>query len=150
MITLDEAVARYGKIGDDGKWKREQEFCLSYKVPEKLNIQNSLTGKALTRIYCNSDMIDALGAAFGNAIIRGVAGQIKTFDGCYNIRPIRGDYARLSCHSYALAIDINAYYNRLGTDGNMSKELVQCFKDAGFGWGGDFSRHDPMHYTMGW
>jgi len=30
----------------------------------------------------------------------------------------------------------------------MSHELVQCFKDAGFDWGGDWTRPDGMHFQL--
>ena len=30
----------------------------------------------------------------------------------------------------------------------MDKNLVKCFTDAGFGWGGNYSRPDGMHFTL--
>jgi len=30
----------------------------------------------------------------------------------------------------------------------MSKELVSCFTDAGFDWGGTWERKDGMHFQL--
>jgi hypothetical protein len=30
----------------------------------------------------------------------------------------------------------------------MSPELVACFKDAGFDWGGEWSKPDGMHFQL--
>jgi hypothetical protein len=44
---------------------------------------------------------------------------------------------------------LNAADNKLGQLSTLSPEFVQCFKDAGFTWGGNFSRLDPMHFSLG-
>jgi hypothetical protein len=56
----------------------------------------------------------------------------------------------ISAHSYAIAIDINASTNEIGTDGDMSNELALCFTSSGLTWGKDFHRKDPMHFSLGW
>ncbi len=47
-----------------------------------------------------------------------------------------------------MAVDINASTNQLGADGDMSPELVACFEDEGFVWGGRWKRKDCMHYEF--
>jgi hypothetical protein len=54
----------------------------------------------------------------------------------------------MSLHSWGLAIDINAATNRFGGKPTMSAELVKCFTDAGFDWGGVWSNPDGMHFQL--
>ena len=109
-------------------------------------------------------MIVHLEAAMYNLIDRGLENEIKTWDGCYNVRPIRGREGLvnkflqagqtkkamiyMSIHSWANAIDINAKTNGLGTGGDLSIGLVKSFEDAGWEWGGRWKRKDPMHFQL--
>ena len=58
----------------------------------------------------------------------------------------------ISAHAWPLAVDINPERNaysktRLITD--MPEAFVQCFKEAGFGWGGNWrSAKDAMHFSL--
>lgn len=100
------------------------------------------------KIYCNKEMLIPLETAFLNIIDRGLTDEVKTWDGCFNIRKKRGNKS-MSLHSWAIAIDINRNWNQYGKKPQMSKELVQCFKDAGFDWGGDWTNPiDGMHFQL--
>lgn len=99
------------------------------------------------RIYCNKDIVPLLNQAFKNINNRGLANQIKTWDGCFNIRRKKGG-STPSLHSWGLAIDINAAWNGFGKQPTMSAELVKCFTDAGLDWGGTWSRPDGMHFQI--
>lgn len=99
------------------------------------------------KLYCNKRMVGPLTTAFTNIIARGLVVQLKTWDGCFNIRKKRGG-ATPSLHSWGLAIDINAAWNGFGKVPTMSKELVACFTDAGFDWGGTWSKPDGMHFQL--
>ena len=88
-----------------------------------------------------------LEAALTNIVTRGLVDQLRSWDGCFNIRPMRGG-TNYSLHSWGVAIDINAATNRMGTIGDMSGEMVACWTDAGWDWGGDWDRPDPMHYQL--
>lgn len=85
--------------------------------------------------------------AFKNVVNRGLAGQIKTFDGCFNPRMIRGGKT-WSMHSWGIAIDINAAWNRMGQKNfEMKEELAKCFEDVGLVWGGRWGNSpDAMHF----
>ena len=104
-------------------------------------------GSIPKRIYCNKDLIPLLEKAFKNVNDRGISAQIKTWDGCFNIRRKRGA-ASMSLHSWGLAIDINAAWNGFGKKPTMSPELVKCFTDAGLDWGGVWKRADGMHFQI--
>ena len=85
--------------------------------------------------------------AFQNVVNRGLSEQIKTYDGCFNPRMIRGGKT-WSTHSWGIAIDINAAWNRMGQKNfEMSEDLAKCFEDVGFIWGGRWaSSPDAMHF----
>ena len=150
-MTLTEAVQRYGPI-IDGKWADEIKHCRLYPVSPRIsrNWINSATGKPTERIYCNRDLHDPLTWALETLYERGILEQLKTFDGCFNLRDVRGVPGKPSAHSYAIALDLNAATNALGSDGTLTAEFVKCFTDQGFVWGGTFTRKDPMHFTLGW
>jgi hypothetical protein len=151
-VTLSEAEARYGAIVG-GVWADAGKWVVKYIVPPDVAavMINTTTKQPTTHIYVNKDICQALDKAFGNVIARGLLSQLKSFDGCFEIRSVRGFQGSPSCHCYALALDINAAENALGTPGSMSPELVACFTDAGFDWGGNFTtRQDPMHFSLGW
>lgn len=143
--TRQQLEDTYGvPIGNN--WGGESKYMVMYSVPSYITQWiNTATGKPLQRIYINKDMIEPLSAALQNVFQRGLLDQLKTFDGCFMVRPIRGVPNAWSIHSYGLAIDINAADNQLGQEPTMSPELVKCFKDANFSWGGDFTRKDGMH-----
>lgn len=99
------------------------------------------------RVYCNKDMVQPLWQALQNVIKRDLACHIFTWDGCFNIRKVRGG-SSWSLHSWGIAVDINAAWNRLGQEPQMPPELVKCFTDAGFEWGGTWTRKDGMHFQL--
>ncbi len=151
IMSLEMAQKRYGLI-KDGKWSEEANFCGTFSVPEVIacSFINSLTSLPARHIYCNKDMHQALDAAMENVINSNLEYQLKTFDGAFEIRDVRGEPGKPSCHSYGLAIDINAAENKLGEEPTISQELVKCFTDAGFTWGGGFHRKDGMHFSYAW
>jgi hypothetical protein len=145
----------YNKYGHPDKKKN----LVIWDVPAELEI-----GVIPKRIYCNKDLIAPLEQAFRNLIATGAVKELKTWDGCYNYRPIRGYEKKyeaamkagnlqlaiiyLSIHSWAMAIDVNAFENGLGKEPKLSKKFVKCFTDAGFEWGGNWSRKDGMHFQV--
>jgi hypothetical protein len=113
-----------------------------WDVPTNLEI-----GVIPKRLYCNRLMIAPLTQAFTKLIQRGLIGELKTWDGCFNVRKKRG-LASQSLHSWGIAIDVNAAWNGLGQKPTLSPEFVKCFTDAGFHWGGTWTRSDGMHFQL--
>jgi hypothetical protein len=136
MVTPAHAITKYGKAAADNK------HLTLWQVPQELRV-----GKIPSRIYCNKDLIAPLTRAFRNLIQRGLVNELKTWDGCFNIRQQRGATAP-SLHSWAIAIDVNAAENGLGKTPKLSPEFVACFTDAGFHWGGTWKRKDGMHFQL--
>lgn len=152
MITATDFFKRYSH-------PQVQNNIAMWDVPAELEI-----GVIPKRIYCNKDIIAPLTQAFRNLISRGYVRELKTWDGCYNFRPMRGYEQRyevamrageqslaisyLSIHSWGGAIDVNAFENGLNQVPKLSAGFVKCFTDAAFDWGGNFKRKDGMHFQL--
>jgi hypothetical protein len=152
ISTRAQALERYGQI-KDGKWANQSKWMKYVEIPEEIGENWLLLGKEDTptkRIYCNKDMAEQLLRALQNVKDRELLEELKTFDGCFAIRDVRGVPGSVSTHAYGLAIDINADENGLGKKPKLSAKFVRCFKDAGFTWGGDFRRKDGMHFSFAW
>ena len=92
-------------------------------------------------------MIGPLTQAFTNLINTGYVKELKTWDGCFNIRNKRGLNSQ-SLHSWGIAVDVNAAWNGLNKVPQLSAGFVKCFTDAGFDWGGTWTRKDGMHFQL--
>lgn len=132
----------FDKWGDPLTTHDEGTYMVMWDVPAELEI-----GVIPKRIYCNKAMIVPLTKAFTNLIQRGFVNELKTWDGCFNIRAKRG-LASKSLHSWGIAIDVNAFENGLGQKSKLSPGFVKCFTDAGFTWGGTWRSSDPMHFEL--
>jgi hypothetical protein len=135
MVTSAQALKKYGAP--------EKELGMTlWDVPGFLEI-----GVIPKRLYCNKDMVQPLSAAFQTLIVTGHVKELKTWDGCFNIRKKRG-LNSASLHSWGLAIDVNAAWNGLGKQPTLSAGFVKCFTDNGFDWGGTWKRKDGMHFQL--
>ncbi len=135
MVTPAQAFAKYGNPLNENN-------MVVWDVPATLEV-----GVIPKRLYCNKDMVAPLARAFTNLIQRKFAAELKTFDGCFNIRPQRGATSQ-SLHSWGIAVDVNAAWNSLGATPTLSTGFVKCFTDAGFDWGGNWQRLDGMHFQL--
>lgn len=142
-VTTKDCIEKYGLPNVE----MERSFMTLYRVPE--TIAKSIPTLP-NRIYCNYDLVAKLEQALQNTIDRGLQDELKTWDGCFNVRLKRGskDPEDWSLHSWGIAIDINAAWNGLGKEPQMSEALVKCFTDAGFHWGGNWTRKDGMHFQL--
>lgn len=103
----------------------------------------------------NVDFQAKLRTAFAALEKAGVHTEIKTYDGCYNDRTVRGS-ASTSLHAWAAAIDFNAACDGMVTNptpaqrqGTWTPLFIQVMKGAGIYYGGDFiHRADPMHWAL--
>lgn len=139
MVTSAQCLKKWG---DPTVTTNELKYMTVWDVPAHLEI-----GVIPKKLYCNKEMISPLMQAFSNIIDRGLINELKTWDGCFNVRKKRG-LNSLSLHSWGIAIDINAAWNGLGKTPTMSAKLVKCFTDCGFYWGGNFKRRDGMHFEL--
>lgn len=136
MVRSNDALKKYGQPS-------EKNPCMTlWDVPAELEI-----GVIPKRIYCNKDLVGPLSKAFKNLIDTGHVKELKTWDGCFNIRKMRG-LKSMSLHSWGIAVDVNAFENGLGANPKLSPGFVKCFTDAGFHWGGTWTRKDGMHFQL--
>jgi hypothetical protein len=135
MVTSSDCIKKYGQ-------PEAHKNMTVWDIPTELEI-----GVIPKRLYCNKDIISPLSIAFKNLIDRGFVGELKTFDGCFNIRKKRG-LNSMSLHSWGIAIDVNAFENQLNQTPKLSVGFVKCFTDAGFEWGGLWTRKDGMHFQL--
>lgn len=139
MVTSAQCLKKWG---DPTIVTNELKYMTVWDVPAHLEI-----GVIPKKLYCNKQIVAPLIQAFTNLIDRGVVNELKTWDGCFNVRRKRG-LTSMSLHSWGVAIDVNAAWNGLGKNPTLSKEFVQCFTDAGFDWGGTWTRKDGMHFQL--
>jgi len=78
MISSQDAFKRYGD-------PTKENNLVVWDVPTELEI-----GVIPKKIYCNKDLIFPLSVAFSKLIDTGFVKELKTWDGCFNIRPMRG------------------------------------------------------------
>lgn len=154
--TIEKAIERYGAIDFASKhWAQQHTWIVMYQVPPFSfpNLHVMDTPIRCEHIAINKDMYDPLDQALRAVIKAGLQNELRTFDGCLNIRPVRGTLHAPSTHSYGLGIDWNQATNQMGSvlHTDFTKEFVKCFTDQGFDWGGDFRhRKDPMHFSYAW
>ncbi len=75
------------------------------------------------------------------------AKHFDIFDGCYNLRAMRGG-GTLSMHSFACAIDWDAAHNPFRSKKfffTADTPLIAEFRKEGWTWGGEWSAPDAMH-----
>ena len=135
MVTSAQALKKYGD-------PTKESSMVLWDIPTELEI-----GVLPKRLYCNKDMILPLTKAFKNLISTGCVKELKTWDGCFNIRKKRA-LTSMSLHSWGIAVDVNAAWNGLNMIPKLSAEFVKCFTDAGFDWGGTWTRKDGMHFQL--
>lgn len=139
MVTSAQCSKKWG---DPALVENELKYMTVWDVPAHLEI-----GVIPKKLYCNKIMIAPLIQAFTNLIDRGFVKELKTFDGCFNVRRKRG-LTTMSLHSWGIAIDVNAAWNGLHKTPQLSAGFVKCFTDAGFDWGGTWTRKDGMHFQL--
>jgi len=136
MVTSAQALKKYGEPS------ASNPNLVLWDVPTELEV-----GVIPKRIYCNKDLVEPIKKALSALVSTGHVSELKTWDGCFNIRKKRG-LSSMSLHSWAIAIDVNAFENGLGQNPKLSAGFVKCFTDNGFDWGGTWQRKDGMHFQL--
>lgn len=152
MITSAECIKKYGDPRKDTlAW--EQKWMTVYDVPEHIEKLNSFIPR---KIYCHKDFAPVLAAWLEELASSELIQEIKTYDGCFNIRKMRG-LNTLSIHAFGLAIDFNASHNPLQVTyeqalkkglAPFSEKFIEVSRKY-FSCGWDFkTRPDGMHYQL--
>ncbi len=138
MIAQDEILAHYGQ--PDKTYF--DKYCIMWET------QKDFSWFPAKRIYINTDFKVKLWSAFAELEQTGLHHEIETFDGCYVERRVRGSN-KISLHSWAMAIDLNASKEKLGqVDSHFTPAFIAVMVKYVF-WGGGFKiRKDPMHFAL--
>jgi hypothetical protein len=136
MLTSAQCQKKYGTPS------ASNSCMVMWDVPSILEI-----GVIPKKIYCNKDLVIPLSKAFQNLIHTGHVKELKTWDGCFNVRKKRGG-STMSLHSWGVAVDMNAFSNCYGCKPTLSAGFVKCFTDVGFDWGGNWRKPDGMHFQL--
>ncbi len=167
---VKEAFGAGGKSGSDWYLKN----VIRVKLPFKLLYEDKKGLVPVSHVYFHHKVAGALlGAltdiwAYARIEVKKKVGYDKTaaaydkltyqwlkdkgllnYGGTFNYRKIRGSSA-VSLHGLAIAIDMAPGANGLGkTTTSLPEWYIDCFRDHGFFWGGDFKgRKDPMHFQF--
>lgn len=154
MATTAQLTARYG-VAYPRSAAFEQRWMVMYNLPAWLLpfFSKVYQGKAVTRIWMNKDAVAPFEAVMRELVDTGLIREIKTYDGCYNPRLMRG-LNTPSVHSWGLAFDFNAALNPLGKEpyqpGMFTRAFVNVWKKHGWTAGADFGRGraDSMHFEF--
>jgi hypothetical protein len=151
---LEEIVETFGDIYDyirpdgnlDPRWQADS--LASVELPFPLPLSWDLS-KSVRRMTCHKRMVEIFASVFGLVQMRGLQPEISSFGGCFAFREQRTG-AKLSTHSWGIAIDLNPETNIQGSPGNMDARLIEIFREAGFEWGGNWPGHrrDAMHFQF--
>lgn len=139
MITSTECLIKFGGPADDKqRLKFEREWMVLWTPPPGIPAMPR-------RVYCHKYLLPLLHQWHDNVVDARLQDEVKTWDGCYNVRASKGDPTKLSFHSWGLAFDIDAAWNRYGQPPSLTPEMVRCIESAGLDWGGRWRKPDGMH-----
>lgn len=143
MKTAKELEKKFGNPLKS-RTKFEKNWMELWDIPEEIN-------KAIpalpNKVYINYLLIAPLESTLRELIALGHHKEIKTWDGCYNVRLKRGG-TTLSTHSYGIAIDMNATWNPFRGKVTWSKGFLDVWRKNDWICGADWSTasKDGMHF----
>jgi hypothetical protein len=139
---LDQITSVFGSIDEPFF---ESTHIVSFTPPYQLFYNT----KPVKTARCHRLAVDNFVKALKSVDDAGLADTFQEFNGIYNRRPIRGQSAHPSAHSWGIAIDMGASTHPLGSMKTWPKDILDAFASSGFFWGGLFhSRKDPMHFQL--
>lgn len=144
---LDQILDTYGdpRVDADDLLLWEETNLRAVVVPDGLFL---FLGKPVKSIRVHNLAAPSFGKAIHTLWNGGMEGI--EYGGTYAHRLNRNSAAKLSCHAWGIAIDINPSRAPNGSDpARQDPRIVAAFRDAAFTWGGTFFPHtDPMHFQL--
>lgn len=112
-------------------------------IPELIGVKGAPSGT----IELHRDAAESLEAVFRDLKKRGLLKYVRSFNGSYVPRFVRGSATTLSSHSYGTSVDINADTNPQGNKPTPEQEkIARVFAEHGWFWGDWFPTRDPHHF----
>lgn len=161
LLTDDEVVATYGdptkfmSAGGKASIAWDSLILDLVQFPEAIPLSWKRPDGA--SIYVRHTHAHKLVAAELQQILHDIHGAglwpaLHDFGGCYEWRRNANNPAKLSRHSWAIAVDVNVANNPNRAQPNMDAGIVTAFAARGWLWGGDrrhFPTPDGMHFEKG-
>ena len=129
----------------------QSKHLINVYVPQLKNVKGANGGNILFHNGCKNQLLEL----FNRWEKEKMLPLIKTFDGAWVPRFIRGSSTVLSNHAYGSAFDLNAAWNPLGKQSKLKgqtgvvRELASVCYEYGFFWLGWLeTRPDPMHFEV--
>lgn len=142
MKTQAQLIKLYGNPATNQP-EFERNWMVIWDIPDDIN---AIIKPLPNRMYCHKALVVPLEKTFRALIAKGLHKEIRTYDGCFNVRKKRG-LSTLSVHAFGLAVDLNAAWNPLGGKVTWSKEFVDVWRAQGWTCGADWTtRKDGMHF----
>lgn len=143
MKTQKQLIDIFGNPYED-RITFERKWMERWQVPDELRKAIPVLPKF---IYINWILIAPLESTLRELIALDLHHEIKTWDGCFNIREKRGS-AGISTHAWGIAIDMNAATNPFRGKVTWSKSFLAVWRQNGWILGADWSSasKDGMHF----
>lgn len=143
MKTQAQLIAKFGDPYKD-RLGFERQWMVLWIVPHDIRAAIPCIP---AKIYLNRLISEPLDRTLRQLIQIGLHKEIKTWDGCFNIRTKRGS-SGISAHAWGLAVDLNAAQNPFRGKVTWSKEFLQAWRNVGWTCGADWSvaSKDGMHF----
>jgi hypothetical protein len=157
----NDVDAYYGKVrvGSDGlptvSWESSMLTMAQSPYPMRLSWDTDTT---IRKFRCHrtvrpslETILEEIWNHYDQDLVKLRESRMDLFGGCYNFRRMRGG-ARLSMHSWGIAIDLDPDKNPLGkpykpNSGMMPMHVVNIFERHGWTWGGRWgNRADCQHF----
>ncbi len=144
VLSLAQIKQTFGEFAHRPRGGREieldREFLRDNIVTTRVPVFGNVT--------CHRAIIDDLVAAIEEVVEAGLEEHLapSRYGGCHYPRRISLERARLSSHSWGIAVDINVDVDAPGLGPVPPDEFIEIFGRHGFRWGGDFTTPDNHHY----
>lgn len=142
LKTQAQLIAKFGNPATNTPLF-EKNWMVIWDIPDDIN--KSIPALP-NRVYVNKILVAHLENTFRELISANVHHEIKTWDGCFNVRKKRG-LSTLSTHAFGIAVDLNAAWNPLGGKISWTDKFLSVWRNTGWVCGADWSgRKDGMHF----
>lgn len=143
MKTQAQMIAKFGNPYPNSL-AFERKWMESWDIPLEINLA---IPPLPNKMYVNHLLISPLEDTFRELIASGYHKEIKTYDGCFNVRTKRGS-SGISMHAWGFAVDLNAAWNPFRGKVTWSKGFLDVWRNNNWECGADWSpaSKDGMHF----
>lgn len=145
VLSLAQVKDRFGEFAFRPRpGAREIDVDPAFPADHIVTVEVPILGS----VTCHEGIVDDLRGALQEVVAAGLAADIDPgrYAGCYYPRRISTSSARLSHHSWGIALDINVDLSHPDLGPPPQPGIIAAFEAHGFRWGGDFLQPDNHHF----